>query len=80
MNRLNLLLALLGLFITTIFFLRSKRFDAFIDKILRGSKSETASELKADIKQTEEKKKEIKKNIEAEEKRLRGERAIVEKL
>ena len=80
MNRLNLLLALLGLFVVSIFFIKSKKFDAFIDKLLRGSKSETASELKADIKQTEEKKKEIQKNLENEEKRLQKERNLLNKL
>jgi preprotein translocase subunit YajC len=80
MNRLGLLIFLLGAFIATIFFIRSKRFDNFISKLIRGCDSTTASELKADIKQTEEKKKEIKKNIEIEEKRLQKERNIVGKL
>lgn len=64
----------------TILMLRSKKFDNFVDKLFRGSKSETASELKADIKQTEETKKKIKKTLENEEKRLQSERKMLEKL
>jgi len=80
MNRLELLMLLLALFIGAVFFLRSKTFDNFVSKVLRGTQSETASELKADIEKSEKKKLEIKRNLESEEKRIQSERDALNKL
>ncbi len=80
MNRLEFLLIALAIFVGCIYFIRSKKFDAFVDKLLHGSKTKTASELETDIKRVEKTKAEIHNELLEEEERIISERKKLKKL
>jgi len=80
MNRLEFLLIALALFVGAVLFLRSKKFDAFISKLMRGTETKTVSELETDIKHVEKSRVEIHEELLNQEENIKSVKRKLNKL